>query len=406
MRISVLGINYAPELTGIAVYTTDLCEFLAEKGHDVEVTTGFPYYPEWEIPKKYSARLYARERLAGVTVKRCYLYVAKNITPIKRIIHESSFLISSLFSLCFSRRSDVMLVISPPLGLGIIAYIISKIKRMPFIFHIQDMQPDAAIDLGMLKNSNAILFLRYIEKIIYKNADYVSTISYSMMQKLIDKSLSKKKLFLLRNWITIDCISDSITSYMFREKYGLIDKFVFLYSGNIGEKQGLEHVIHAAAQISDPNIQFVISGNGANIAKLKRLAGNMDVSNVLFIDLQPKECLAAMLRAADVCLIIQKEVMSTLVFPSKLMNIMMAGRPSVVTTTEDTELGRVIVDSGSGYLCEPENSDRLREALLAAYGDERLREKGDNAFQYALQHFSKKAILNEFNEFLMKEVER
>lgn len=405
VRISVLGINYEPELTGIAVYTTDMCEFLVEKGHDVRVTTGFPYYPSWEIPAKYSGRLYANESASGVVIRRCYLYVHKNITPIKRIIHEASFLISSFFSLCFSRRSDVMIVISPPLGLGLVAYVVCRFKRMPFVFHIQDMQPDAAIDLGMLKNEKIITVLRWLEKTVYKNADYISTISNSMMRKLVEKSVPAKKMRLFRNWMTVDNIPEAITPKEFRERHGLIDKFVFLYSGNIGEKQGLEQVIHAAARISDGRIQFVISGNGANMAKLKRLADDMNVENVLFIDLQPKEYLGAMLKAADVCLVVQKEVMSSLVFPSKLMNIMMAGRPSVVTATTETELGRVIVDSESGYLCDPENPDRLLEALLVAYGDKRLLEKGCNAYRYALQHFSRNGILHEFNEFLLKVAE-
>lgn len=402
MKILVLGINYYPELTGISVYTSDMCEYLAAAGHEVEVVTGFPYYPQWEVFPGYRGKVYASEEVNGVTIRRCYVYTTKKLSSLKRIIHEASFIVSSFFRSLFVQRPDILLVVSPPLGLGLSGYVLSRLKRVPLIFHVQDLQPDAAVGLGMLKKGKLTRFLYAVEKFIYKKARMVTTISKSMREKTLAKGIAPEKVELLPNWATLEPAQGDDHSASFREEFGLEGKFVFLYSGNVGKKQGLETLIEAFSDIEDSNAVCLIVGEGANIAALKERAKQAAVANIRFLPLQPKERLLSMLRAADVCLVIQKTVVSDIVFPSKMTNIMAAGCASLVTAEEHTELAQAVIESDSGYVALPENVESLRKKMVYALSDSSLSERRARAAAYAQKHLAKGVILKEFDALLKR----
>jgi colanic acid biosynthesis glycosyl transferase WcaI len=126
MHLLVLGINYWPEETGIAVFSTGRCEYLAAQGHGVTMVTAFPYYPQWRVYDGYRGRLFARETRNAVTILRCYLYVPRQVTPVRRGLHEASFLASSLIRALGVRRPDLLLVVSPPLGLALAAVLLGR----------------------------------------------------------------------------------------------------------------------------------------------------------------------------------------------------------------------------------------------------------------------------------------
>src|SRR2546421_8179432 len=151
MRIIVWGINYAPEFTGIAPHSVALCEFLVGRAHDVEMVTSFPYYPTWQKRPEDRRTIYRTDLVNGVPVHRCWHFVPARVSALKRIFHEGSFVCTSSMRALFLRRPDVFVVVSPPLLLGAAAWVIAGIKRVPFIFHVQDLQPDAAVGLGMLR---------------------------------------------------------------------------------------------------------------------------------------------------------------------------------------------------------------------------------------------------------------
>ena len=143
MRILVLGINYWPEETGIAVFNTGRCEYLAAQGHQVTMCTGFPYYPQWRVPEEYRRKLFAREGRHGVTILRSYLYVPRRVTSVRRVLHEASFIASSCLRALGERKPDLLFVVSPPLGLAVTAVLLSRLWKIPYIFHVADLQPDA-----------------------------------------------------------------------------------------------------------------------------------------------------------------------------------------------------------------------------------------------------------------------
>src|SRR5258705_11262334 len=149
MKITVWGINYGPELTGIAPYNQALCEFLSHQGHLIRMVTGFPYYPAWEKNASDRRVLFRTERMGEVNVHRCCQFVPQRPRAMTRILHELSFVFLSFFRLLMLPRPDVFIVISPPLLLGAAAWLLTRLKPAPFVFHVQDLQPDAAYALGM-----------------------------------------------------------------------------------------------------------------------------------------------------------------------------------------------------------------------------------------------------------------
>src|SRR5579883_2320690 len=219
MKVNVWGINYAPELTGIGVYNTDLCEFLSQAGDQVTVVTGFPYYPIWKKFHKDSFTIYHSERLNGVLLQRCWLFVPSNPTVIFRILHEASFVITSFLRQLCLPRADIYLVISPPLLLGLAAWIIATVKSAPFIFHLQDMQPDAAVGLGMIKQPLMIRSLYRLEKFIYKKSTRVSAISSEICDAIRKKGVEPSKIFLLPNWVLVDPVSQITSQISWKEQH-------------------------------------------------------------------------------------------------------------------------------------------------------------------------------------------
>jgi colanic acid biosynthesis glycosyl transferase WcaI len=210
MRIAVLGINYWPDETGIAPFTTGKCEYLVSCGHEVTAFTALPYYPEWKVPPRYRRRAFVREYRGGVTIMRSWLYVPERLTSTKRIIHEASFVtFAFLGSLAATMKSrpDLVIVITPPLALGLAAFLLSRILRVPYIQHVPDLQPDAAVDLGMLSPTGFTQVLYGIERLSYRHAAAISTLTTAMREKIVGKGVAPDKVILSPDWARSELFS-------------------------------------------------------------------------------------------------------------------------------------------------------------------------------------------------------
>lgn len=404
MRILIYGINYAPELTGIGKYTGEMATWLAGQGHDVSVVTAMPYYPEWEVHKSYKGKLWHKEMLDGVKVYRCPLYVPKNVTSVKRIIHEFSFLASILpiwFLTLFQQKYDVVFCISPPFHLGLLPLLYARIRGSKFINHIQDLQVDAAKDLGMIKNKRFLDIMFSTEKYIFDTGDFVSTISTGMQRKISEKYIDEDKLFLFPNWVDENAIYPLTKDQSLRREFGINnDDKIILYSGNLGEKQGLEIIIEVARSFTKrKDVHFIISGTGGGKERLIRMAEEHNLKNIKFYPLQPYEKLSALLAMADIHLVLQKKSASDLVMPSKLTGILAAAGCALVTAPPGTSLYHIIHRHQMGILVEPESAEALREGIENALSMN-LDVVRNNARRYAEKYLSKNGILREFEEKL------
>src|SRR3984893_7133499 len=327
MHILLLSINYWPEQTGIGLFNAWRAEYLASRGHQVTVCTGMPYYPEWKIPREYAGKLVSREEHNGGTILRSWQGVPKRVTAIKRVMFRASFLATSFVRALGSRKPDLLLVVSPPLGLGITANVLSRWWGVPYVFDVEDLQPDAAADLGMLPRPVLPVLYR-MERFAYRHAALISTLTEGMRQRIISKGVAAEKvaIFPLRADEELFKLGAAAEGQSFRMEHGLEGKFLVVHSGNMGVKQGLEVVLEAAALLKDrKNVAFLLVGSGAMKSQLQERAAALRLENLKFLPLQSEQRFREMLATTDLALVTQQRTVSDIAFPSKTVTLLSAG---------------------------------------------------------------------------------
>jgi colanic acid biosynthesis glycosyl transferase WcaI len=398
MRVIVWGINYAPEFTGIAPHSVALCEFLHAQGHDVEMLTSFPYYPTWQKRPEDRGRLYRTDLANGVRVHRCWHFVPRRVSALKRIIHEGSFVFTSALRALFLARPDVYVVVSPPLLLGVAGWVVGKLKRAPFVFHVQDMQPDAAVGLGMLKANWFTKALYGLESFAYRHAARVSGITRGMLKSFRDKGVPEAKLVYFPNAIHLKDIAASPARGEFRQRHGFApEEFIAVYAGNLGVKQGLDVLLETAPLLRDPRIRLLICGDGAQRAALETRVREMKLPNVSMLPLQAGRDYDALLTDVDLCFITQQTGAGNSFFPSKLLGLLAASKPIVTVAAPECELALSLVEGKFGVNVPPGRPSELAELLDSlANNPERLAEYGAAGRRY-VQQFEKTRVFENFS---------
>lgn len=402
-RIALVGINYAPELTGIAVYSTGLAEYLAGEGHEVDVYTAFAYYPRWVKAPADGGRLYRRERLNGVNVRRHYLYVPARPTAVRRMLHELSFIFCASVGYLLGPRAEVTFVVSPPLPLGLPMALLARLKGSRLVFHVQDLQPDAALETGLLRPGAFARALLALERWTYAAAHRVSTISRAMLSRIESKGVRQGKTFMLANWANDERIRPRNPDTEFRRDWALGERFVVLYSGNLGVKQGLDVLLDCARLMrGDAEVAFVIVGDGGERPHLAARALRERLDNVQFQPLQPEASLSELLATANVAVIPQRPGITDIVLPSKLGNLLAAERPIVATAYNDSELARTLVNAQCGVVVPPGDAQALAGAIarLKATPLEAAR-MAANGRRYMSERMSSAALLPRAREALL-----
>lgn len=418
MKITVWGINYDPEPTGIGPFNTDLCVFFAERGHEVTMISTFPYYPWWQKPVEARGKLHKKVVMKGVTVHRCWHWVPRKPSTLKRLIHEMSFVVTSTFAALLLGRADVYVMISPPLFLGMGAFLVSRIFRRPFVCHVQDLQPDAALGLGMIKPGPAVRALYVLEKFNYRSAALVSGISQGMLDAFAGKRVPAEKIVYFPNWIPEDtgAKADRAGGASFRAANGIAATTPLIaYSGNVGMKQGLEVVVEAAAlakakggsSSNAARLHWAICGEGAAKPALEKHIAEKGADAVHLYPLQPDNLYHALLAESDICLITQQRGTGQFFFPSKLLSILQYGRPVLAVADESSELARAVHQGKFGRVVPPGDAVALLEAaenMLAA--EEAARRQWAENGRAWVDQFRRTRVLTAFEERLKALVAR
>jgi colanic acid biosynthesis glycosyl transferase WcaI len=401
MKVLILSINYWPEVAGIGAFTTYRAEYLAAAGHDVEVCTTFPYYPGWKVPPGYAGRLAATEERNGVRILRSYAYIPNPATSLKRVLHEATFITSSMIRAFMRKRPDLLLVVSPPLGLAVNAILLSRLWRIPYVFDVEDMQPDSAAELGMLP-SWALRFLYWVEKAAYSHAGLVTTLTRGMRDRIVDKGIPADKVELLEPRADDSLFDIEVREgSAFRQRYGLGNKFLVTHSGNMGVKQGLDVIVDAAAlNRADDSIEFLLVGDGAACGRIQRRVAELDLRNVRFMPLLDAGDFRGLLAASDVCLLTQQKSVSESAFPSKIVSYLSAGRPVIASVNPDCEIAQTIRESGAGKIVAPEDGAALLAAIQEFRGEDLLAYR-QNAREYASRRWSSARVLGHLERSLV-----
>lgn len=406
-KILLIGYNFHPEPTGIGKYSGEMIYWLADHGYECTVITAYPYYPYWKVQEPYyqdrfKFKTETKEFSSGgkMIIHRCPMYVPQKPSGIKRILLDLSFLVTAslrLIPLLFSKRNDIVITVVPSFQIGIIGLLYKKIKSAKFLYHIQDMQIEAARDLGMIKSDGVINVLFKLEKYIFNQADYVTSISEGMVARIQEKAQKPVELF--PNWTDMSLFFPIENREKLKEEFGFnrSDKII-LYSGAIGEKQGLEAILHAAKVFSD--IKFVICGSGPYKQNLVAMATDWHLDNVLFFPLQPFEKFNSFLNIADVHLVIQKANASDLVMPSKLTTILAVGGLALITANKDSGLHSLVDKYSMGVLVDAENQAALNDGIRRAL-TENTGEITKNARVYAEKYLSIEMIMRSFEQYAL-----
>lgn len=403
MKVIVWGINYAPELTGIAPYNRALCEHLHNTGHEVRMVTTFSYYPAWKKTEADRGRLYRTDVINGVKIFRCWHYVPQRVTTLKRIFHEATFITTTFLRLLTLPRPDIYVVVSPPLLLGLAVRVLQLFKSRPYVYHVQDLQPDAAVGLGMLKPSAFTRLLYRLEALAYRHAAAVSGIGQGMMDAFTRKGVPAARQIYFPNGATLPEQNNLPTRGKFRTRHGFkADEFLAIYSGNLGVKQGLDILVEAARQLGGTSVRIVICGDGAVRPKLEASIRQEKLQNMTLLPLQPDKEYQEMLADADVCLVTQQTGSGAAFLPSKLLTVLALARPVVGVADETSALRPAIAEGGFGICVQPGDAKNLSQ-VLQALADNRtdLEQYGRNGRKY-VEQFAFDKVLPRFTADLEK----
>ena len=399
-KITIIGINFYPEDTAIGLYTSQLAEYFVKNNIEVDVITGFPYYPAWKINSDYkSKKTFYKENINGINVYRYKQFVPKKPTFLKRILHLLDFSFGTFINIFKIKNTDVVICVVPFIGSVFLGKILSKMKGAKLWVHIQDFEFDAVTDsniIGRKTNKNSIFkFLFWIENKLLKSADLLSTISSSMILKLDNKINEKKESKLLPNWVDSGFVKPENYN---KHRYLSSSKFKILYSGNIGEKQDWNFFIKFVSELENKeDIEIIIVGNGSKRIWLEEKL--LDLDNIYFYSPVEYSELSDLLCSADLHILFQKIDVVDTVMPSKILAMMSSAIPSLITGNLKSEVSSIINKSKAGKYFETDNINSVLEFVYQLKSDKKLQQEyGKNAREFVIKNYNKSKILNQFKE--------
>ena len=296
-----------------------------------------PNYPERKIYHDYRGKFFHTEYKNGVQIQRSYVWARPAPKLIDRLLLDASFLLSSFIPAMTGWQPDVILTTSPSLPVCIPSTLLGWLYRCPVVLNLQDILPDAAIQVGLLKNSLLITVFKILEKFAYRNATKISVIADRFVENLEAKCVEYNKIIHIPNWVDTNFVRPiPKKDNYFRQNYNLQNKFVVLYSGNIALTQGLETVVKVATRVRDiTDITFVVVGHEEGLKQLQRECQKNRAENVLLVPFQPRECLPEMLAAADLSLVVQKKNVVAFNLPSKIQVLMASGKAIIASVPKN-----------------------------------------------------------------------
>lgn len=394
MKVLILSLNFAPEMTGIGKYSGDLAAWLVEQQHEVRVVAAPPYYPQWKVQSGYRASRFRRDRWRGVDIWRAPLWVPKNPRGITRLLHLLSFAVTS-FPLLLKQvfwAPQLVLCVAPAFVCAPGALLAARLCGARAWLHLQDFEVDVAFEMGLLKGRLLQRLARRMESLIMRRFDCVSTISHRMVELLIRKGVRIERTRYFPNWVSIPKFAAASGAPGYRERLGVADDAVIvLFSGTLAGKQGLMVIPEAARLMAGrTDVVFVICGEG--IIKDELEAALVGLPNVRLMALQPSEHVVELLQTADIHLLPQSPAAADLVLPSKLSGMLASGRPIIATCHPDTEIAEIVASCGT--VVPPNDAAALAQAIHRLADDPDTRKTlGRKAREYAVTHFEREAVL-------------
>lgn len=406
LRILYLSQYFPPEMGAPSARVYELSRRWAAQGAQVTVLTGFPNHPTGIIPKEYRGYRYLKEEKDGIKVIRTYVLAAPNQGFFKRILCYMSFMFSSIIQGTHRvGKQDLIIATSPQFFVGIAGYIISRLKKTPFVFEVRDLWPESIVQLGLIKNKMLISLLEWIEMKLYKKSVHVVGVADSTVKILTDRGIDEGKISIIKNGVDLQLFHANGNQQEYKKQENLQDKFVVSYIGTHGLSHALDTVLQTAELMQEQkDVIFLLIGEGAEKINLMEQAKQMNLQNVLFYDQIGKNELPRFYEMSDLVLVTLKALpLFKKVIPSKIFEIMGMSRPILISV--DGEARRLVESAGAGLFAEPEKPQKLMETINILLNDPQQRgQMGKRGRKYVEEYFDRNKLADSYLDLLKKVV--
>ncbi len=406
MKIIILTQYFPPEVGAPQNRLSELAIRLKDKGLCVTILTAMPNYPQMIIHSRYKNKFYKKDEFNGLLIHRCWIYCTQNKSVLKRLLNYFSFVLTSLIIGSVKlKRADYIFCESPPLFLGITAYLIAKIKRAKLIFNVSDLWPESAEKLGLVSNKFLLKTATKLEEFLYRKS-YIVTGQTQGIVNNISRRFPQKKMFWLKNGVDISLYNPEIIHSDWRNEQGFLkDDFIFMYGGILGHAQAIEVILFAAEKfLTSLNLKFIIMGSGPEKEKLLEIKKKKKLNNVYFYDTISKNEFLLVVKSVDAAIIpLRKLELFKGAIPSKIFEYCAMKKPLLLGV--DGEARDLFINDGNcGLFFEPENWDSLAEKISELSSCKSLCENlGNNGFNYVKANFNRNQIANDFLELLHRQ---
>ncbi len=401
MKLLVLCPHFHPDVAPTGEVMTRLVAELAARGHHLEVVTSLPWYRNHRIESGWEGRAIRSETTGWGRLVRVHPFPGGDRSSlISRAASFAGFTaLAGLRTILARGPFDVVIAMSPPLTLGLPAWVAARLRRIPFVFNVQDVFPDVAVEVGALRSRRVIVVLAALERHVYRTSDAVTVLSEDLRRNLVEKIRSRPgrggstdKIRVIPNFVDTDAIGVQDRRNAYRDEYGLGDRTVVMYAGNVGFSQSLDLLVDAARRMADrTDVVFVVNGGGSAMDQLA--ASARELPNLVLVPLQPRERLPEVLAAADIHTVLLKAGLAKASVPSKTYSVLAAGRPVVASLDDGTEVTRMLDESGGGVSAAPDDREGFLAALTALIDDpDRRREMGRSGRQWVTGSASPAAV--------------
>jgi len=388
----------------------EMTDMWASKGHEVTVLAGMMHYAGSEKLAEYKGRYFVHKQQGKVSVWRCHVSERYNTNFTGRLWGYFSFVFSSVWAGLFKvkGRYDLILVTSPPLFVGITAYILSRVKRIPFVFEIRDLWPESAVDTGVLTNSMLIRFAYWFESFIYRKATLINVLTPAFRVKLLqNKHVPANKIIFIPNAADFSLSDELLRSFdavQFRIDQGIKDKFVITYVGAHGVANHLIQLIDTAELLMDTNVLIQLIGDGMQKSMLKEETKKRNLTNVRFIDSVPKKEVFKYILASDIGTSVLKRVDTfKTIYSNKTFDYMACKKPVLLVIDG---VSRELVETAKcGLFAEPERTHDIAEKIRIYLKNPALiKTQGENGYAYAKAHFDREVLAEKYLQYLLSPI--
>jgi glycosyltransferase involved in cell wall biosynthesis len=400
VRILFITHYFPPELGAPQTRLRETANGLRELGHDVRVMTGPPHYPDGRVRPGYSAVGLRREAIDGIDVLRLPMIPRPNGGFVDRVIDQGSLAIVACAALPVVRWAEVLLVESPPLFLGLTAAFHRLVSRRPYLFHVADPWPDFPIAMGALNHPVARRTAFAIERLAYRHAGLVTTVTVGLVRLLDRKPAATGRVRLLPNGVAIDRFDPTTDAAAARRRLGWPDdRLTLVYVGSVGLAQGLGTLIDAVAPLRGEGVSLRIVGEGFERQQLAARVRAEHLDHIHFDDPVAAAHVPPILAAADAVLVLlRRGSLYEDSLPTKLVEGLAAGRPVIVSAAGES--ARIVADAGAGYIADPEDPEALRDVIRQATIDPDRALKGQAGRAIAAEVFDRRIVVRTLAGYL------